>query len=219
MSRFETFADVLGPLGDIDPSRIRLRPLPGQATEKDVLTYRQRTDRLYELVDGTLVEKTMGFTESALACDLIVLLGTFLSRNDLGFLVGADGAIRLLPGLVRIPDVSFISWQRLGKQRQIPSDPLPEVVPDLAVEVLSTGNTAREMQRKLKEYFLAGVRLVWLIDPRQRQVRTYTAPDREQTLGENDTLQGGEVLPGLAIPLTQLFARLPPRKRSPRKRS
>jgi hypothetical protein len=57
------------------------------------------------------VEKIMSFPESTLACDLIKLLGYFLDQYDLGFLAGPDGAVRLMPGLVRIPDVPFVSWK------------------------------------------------------------------------------------------------------------
>ena len=60
--------------------------------------------------------------------------------------------VRLAPGLVRIPDLAFISWQRLP-ERRVPTDPIPGLVPDLVVEVLSDGNTAAEMDRKRREYF------------------------------------------------------------------
>src|SRR5581483_9980280 len=97
---------------------------------------RARERRIYELVDGVLVEKVMGFPESALACDLIKLLGIFLDASPLGFLAGMDGAVRLMPGLVRIPDISFVSWDQLPT-RQRPTDPIPDSAPALAVETLS----------------------------------------------------------------------------------
>ena len=76
-----------------------------------------RENRLCELVDGTLVEKAMGFEESRLAAELIHLVKSYLDRNDLGICVGADGMMRIAPGLVRIPDVSFVAWTRLpGRQ-------------------------------------------------------------------------------------------------------
>ena len=76
--------------------------------------------------------------------------------------------------------------------------------------MLSTNNTPEEMERKLREYFLAGVRLVWMIDPRQRTVEVYTAPEAPAaTLDETQTLDGGKVLPGFKPRLAELFARLP----------
>lgn len=79
------------------------------------------------------------------------------------------------------------------------------MVPDWAVGVLSVSNTDREMARKLDDYFTAGVRLVWYIDPRARTVEVNTPPDRFVSLGEGDTLDGGDVLPGFALPLRELF--------------
>jgi Uma2 family endonuclease len=206
--RFETMADLLDQLGGIPPNRVRMDPTPGTATEGDILKLQRRTDRLYELVDGVLVEKAMGFIESTLACDLIFFLKTFLETNDLGFLAGPDGAARLMPGLVRIPDISFIAWEQLPK-RERPRDPIARLAPALAVGVLSPSNTEKEMERKLKEYFLSGVRVVWLVDPETRTVRVYTAPDRGSTLGEGQTLDGGEVLPGLKLPISKIFAEVP----------
>jgi Uma2 family endonuclease len=115
--------------------------------------------------------------------------------------------MRLFPGLVRMPDAAFVSWDRIPGGR-IPEEPIPDLTPDIAIEVLSEGNTPGEMERKRKEYFAARVRLVWMVDPIHRTVTVYTAPDRFTVLGENDVLDGGDVLPGLAIPLRDLFAEL-----------
>lgn len=204
-----TFADLLEQIGEVDPGRIRLRPPPGQATEKDVLRIHRREDRLYELVDGVLVEKVMGFKEAVLATWLGYLLQDFLNRKDLGILAGADGTVRLMPGLVRIPDISFVRWERLPG-RKLPDEPIPDLAPDLAIEVLSASNSPSEMARKLRDYFLSGVRLVWFIDPQTRTAEVYTAPDAKIVLTEDDTLDGGDVLPGLALPLRRVFERLPP---------
>src|SRR5262245_48912949 len=206
----KSLADLLEQLGGINPRRIALKPPPGRATEKDLIRIHDRTDRLFELVDGALVEKVMGFPESALAMRVGRLLGNFVEERDLGIVAGPDGAVRLMPGLVRIPDVSFIGWDQVPVRGEIPDAPIADLAPALAVEVLSKGNTAGEMERKLKEYFLAGVKLVWFIDPRRRTVQVLTSPDQSRTLAEGQTLDGGDVLPGLALPLRQVFARLPP---------
>jgi Uma2 family endonuclease len=211
--------DLLEHFGGISPQRIRLRPAPGTATERDLLDIHVHEDRLYELVDGVLVEKVMGYEEACLALLLGRLLGNFVEEHDLGLVAGADGGLRLMPGLVRIPDISFISWRQLPN-KEIPTDPIPELAPDLAVEVLSETNTREEMQRKLKDYFLAGVQLVWYVDPDDRSVSVYTAPDQSTRLREGRTLDGGAVLPGFAVPVRQLFARVSrrPRTRRPDRR-
>ena len=112
----QTVADLLDRLGGIPASRVRLVPTPGTATEQDVIDVHDRTNRLCELVDGVLVEKVMGFDESIVSLLLAGSLLNYLQRHDLGKLIGADGMMRLFPGLVRIPDVAFISWKRLSKK-------------------------------------------------------------------------------------------------------
>lgn len=202
-----TVADLLKKLGNIPPERVHLDPHPGTATEKDVLDMERRKGRICELVDGVLVEKAMGIEESFVAMWLGYLLNGFLAENKLGFLAGADGPLRLWPGLVRIPDVSFISWEQLPN-RKIPKKAIPDLYPDLAVEVLSRKNTKAEIDRKLHEYFLAGTRQAWLVDARKRTVRVYSAPDQSQVFTEDQSLDGGDVLPGLNLPLREVFGQL-----------
>lgn len=203
----ETLADLLEQLGGISPRRVRFRPAPGTATEKDVLAIHDHEGRLYELVDEVLVEKAMGLRESLLAIALAAILRNFVRPRNLGLITGADGMMRLFPGLVRIPDVAFLSWDRFPNRR-VPTEPIPDVAPDLAVEVLSAGNTAREMARKRQEYFAAGVQVVWQVDPNTRTVEVFTAPDQSTVLHEAQTLEGGAVLPGFTLPLQELFSEL-----------
>jgi Uma2 family endonuclease len=203
-----TLADVLHDLGGVAPERVRAWPPPGEATEKDLIQIQRREKRNYELVDGTLVEKIMGAPESCLTSNLDFAFRTHLATNDAGFIMLSDGPTRLRKRLVRIPDLSFISWERMPT-RDYPATPIAGVVPNLAVEVLSAGNRPAEMARKRNEYFLAGVQLVWEVDPFARTVAVYTSPEAFTTLTEEDTLDGGSVLPGFTLPLSKLFARLP----------
>jgi Uma2 family endonuclease len=215
----ESLADVLHELGGVAPERIRAWPPLGKATERDLVRIQRREKRHFELVDGTLVEKIMGAPESCLTSNLDFAFRTHLETHDVGFIMLPDGPTRLRKRLVRIPDLSFISWDRMPT-REYPATPIAGVVPNLAVEVLSSGNRPAEMARKRREYFLAGVQLVWEIDPFKRTVAVYTSPEASTTLTEQDTLDGGDVLPGFALPLRQLFARLPKTlgRRSPTKR-
>lgn len=196
-------------LGDIPLYRVRLKPAPGTATEKDLLRLMDKEGRLCELIDGVLVEKTMGLRESYVAVALISFLQPFARTNDLGFVTGSDGAMRLWSNLVRIPDVSFVSWDQLP-EKYVPDEPIPDLAPRLAVEVLSEGNTKAEMQIKVKEYFQAGTLLVWLIDPDTRTATVHTSPDDSRKLTETDTLDGGAMLPGFRLVLKELFAQLKP---------
>ena len=130
-----------------------------------------------------------------------------MRERNLGVVAGPDGTLKILPRQVRIPDVSFISWDRFPDGK-LPQTPIPAVAPDLAVEVLSEGNTEGEMRRKLHDYFAAGVRLVWYVDPRSRTAAVYTRPSNASVLGESDVLTGGDVLPGFELSLRELFAEM-----------
>jgi Uma2 family endonuclease len=202
----KTLADLRKRLGGIPLSRIWYSPAPGTATEKDVIAAEERENRLCEMVDGTLVEKAMGFEESRLAAELLHLIKSYLDRNDLGICVGADGMMRIAPGLVRIPDLAFITWDRLPG-RETPRDPIPDLAPDLAVEVLSEGNTKAEMARKVREYFDAKVRLVWLIDPKKRTARVFSTVEKSVLIRADQSLDGGDVLPGFVLPLAEFLDR------------
>lgn len=202
-----TLADLLERLGGIAPARVRYHPAPGTATEADVIAARGREGRNCELIDGVLVEKAMGYPESLLAVALAGLLREFVRPRNLGLISGADGSVRLFPGLVRIPDVAFASWDRFP-ERCVPTVPIPDLAPDLAVEMLSEGNTAGETARKRREYFAAGVRLIWMIDPRDRTATVFIGPEQSTVVDETQTLDGGDVLPGFLLPLRDLFAEL-----------
>jgi Uma2 family endonuclease len=187
--------------------RIRFRPYLGTATFQDVVDIEQREGKLCELVKGVLVEKATGFEESCLAMFLGGLLNAFVIPRNLGIITGEAGTMEIIADLVRIPDVAFINWNRIPGRRQ-PMAPIPRLAPNLAVEVLSRSNTPGEMAVKLQEYFAAGVELVWEIDPRARTVVVSSPATKAITLTEADTLDGGSVLPGFALPLQQLFAEL-----------
>src|SRR5690606_23043548 len=124
--------------------RIRLFPSPGYATEADLIRINETEDRLYELEDGLLVEKPMGWYESLLATLISSQLAAFVSSQNLGKVFGPDGPFQLLSGVVKLPDVSFVSWESWPKEPQDRAWSLP-IAPDLAIEVLSKSNTKREM--------------------------------------------------------------------------
>jgi Uma2 family endonuclease len=202
-----TLADLLHDLGDVSPKRILIDPPPGTATEADVIRYVDGDDKhLVELIDGTLVEKAMGAYEGRVGILVGHYIETFLETNDLGVTFGADATLRILPRQVRLPDVSFVSWVKLPN-RELPAESVAPLVPDLAVEVLSESNTPREMERKRRDYFAAGVRLVWQIDPDTRTADVFTAPDVFTTVPADGTLDGGAVLPGFTLSLQRLFER------------
>ena len=207
VTEIETMSDLLERLGDIPPGRVLMKPAPGTATVQDVLDVHRRTGRLCELVDGTLVEKGMGFRESALAGVILAALRAFVVPRNLGIVTGADGMMRLFTALVRVPDVAYVSWDRIP-DRRMPSEPIPQLAPNLTVEVLSQSNTPKEMDKKRREYFKAGVEVVWIVDPVSRSVDVYTSPGKCVTRHEADTLDGSAILPGFVLSLRELFSEL-----------
>jgi Uma2 family endonuclease len=201
-----TTVDLSQRLG-VSPDRIRVSPAPGTATVQDVIHIQDRENVSCELIDGTLVEKAVGYLESGLGIFLARRLGDFVETHNLGIVTGEAGTFELMPHLVRIPDVAFTNWDRLPGGRY-PTAPIPALAPNLAVEVLSHSNTPREMALKRRDYFAAGVELVWELAPTSRTVAVYTSVTAMRLLTIADTLDGGSVLPGFAVAVGKVFAEL-----------
>jgi Uma2 family endonuclease len=199
-----TVGDLAERFGPIPLSRIVRNPLPGTATERDVLAIYERDKKLCELVDGILVEKPMGYEESVIAAEIIRRIGNFVRRRKLGIVAGEAGMLKLARGLIRIPDVSYVSYSRLpGRKR--PRQPIPRLAPNLAIEVLSESNTAREMQEKLVEYFGAGVELVWFVDVQNQSIEVFKAPNSSVVFRSTQIVTGGAVLRGFRLKVGELF--------------
>jgi Uma2 family endonuclease len=218
---FPTIADVQERLGHVSEARILSFPAPGTATVLDLLDNSVTGGRLVELVDGILVEKTMGFREGGLGLWIGTLINLYLVENNVGYAAGSDGMVRFKLDLVRMPDVSFIRWDSVDDPDEIedPAGAFLEYPPDLAVEVLSPGNTQREMEIKLEEYAKAGVKLVWYADPERKEVDVYPKGNakRKKTVGVGGTLDGGDVLPGFTLPVAKIFEKRAPSKKGAKK--
>jgi Uma2 family endonuclease len=203
--RFGNGAEWLAALGGIPLDRVVFDPWPGTATEADLLRLVERDKRLCELIDGTLVEKPMGYWEGVIAQTVGRILGNYVSPRGLGQVSGADSTMRMKAGNVRLPDVGFTAKNRLPKTLVA----IPSLSPDLAVEVLSEGNTAAEVEQKLLEYFESGTRLAWVIDPVARTIAVYLQPGIPRVYEESESLTGDPVLPGLVITVAEVFEGVP----------
>jgi Uma2 family endonuclease len=153
------------------------------------------------------VEKTVGAIESYLNLLLSQFLTQYVRDNNLGITLGPDGMLRYTKRKIYLPDISFISWSQ-SPIAEIKKQPIADLHPDLAVEVLSPSNSAKEMQKKRNDYFAWGVQLVWKLNPATREMRVYTSPDTFTIVDINCTLDGGNVLPGFTLPMATLFAEL-----------
>ena len=193
-------------LGGVPLSRVLFSPLPGFATEADLVALADRDTRYCELIGGTLVERPSSKARHDLVWRAIGVLSFRLASQ--GFLIRHAAAVMRMPsGNVRAPDIAAIRLDRLPG-RVKPVDRVPTLSPEFVAEALSDGNTSAEIGLKLAEYFEAGTRLAWVIDPALKQVRVHYAPERpEQVLGLGDTIGGGNVLPWLSLPVVRLFER------------
>ena len=203
--RFDTAAAWHEAIGWVPLERVRLTPAPGTATPADAILLCETTS-LVELVHGTLIEKTMGVRESQIAAMLIRLLLNFVHPRKLGAVWGADATLRMPGGNIRLPDASFVSAARLPERVK----PMPELCPDLAVEVLSESNTREEIRIKRAELFSGGTRLMWVIDARTGAATVYTDGTAVgNPVPADGHLDGGDVLPGFRVSLTELFEGVP----------
>jgi Uma2 family endonuclease len=163
-------------------------------------------DILYEVVDGEILEKTVGVQESEIATLLIEFLAPFVRAHRLGKVLGEMiFRINIIKDLQRRPDVAFVSSARWPIKRRVPDTAVWDLVPDLAIEVISPTNAAVDVQTKIHEYFEAGVRSVWVIYPKQKSIHVYASTTQIQGLQLGDELDGGELIPGFRLPLAALF--------------
>lgn len=201
-----TVADLMERLGNVPAGRVRLHPLPGEATVEDLIRNNDVEKGVpCELIDGVLVEKApMSYFEDSLTTVLATFLHTFLWRSRLGKGFTAGAIYQMAEGNYRLPDFTVCLKDKFpsGKVERVP---YVDFAPDLAVEVLSASNTPAEIERKRRELFDSGTRLIWVVDPASRTVDVFTAPDAKTTLTEHDTLTGGDLLPGFELSIQEWF--------------
>ena len=161
----------------------------------------------YELVRGELRRMApAGFEHGAIGMRLVTRLGTHVEANGLGVVLGPDTGFSIAsdPDTVRAPDVSFVRRDR------IPEEGLPKGywpgAPDLAVEVISPGDTYSEVESKVEEWLDAGTRLVVVLNPRSRTATAYRSRAEVIRLLEADHLDLGDVVPGFTCPVADLMS-------------
>jgi Uma2 family endonuclease len=200
-----TARDLAARVGAVPLWRIRMDdPAPGAATEEDVERIRCKEDRLYELIDGILVEKAVSEETSIVAGVLITFLNNFVIPRKLGWVLAPDGFYRLLRTRLRAPDVSFVRRQQRRRGRPIRKG-YADKAPALAIEVFSPGNTVSELEQKREEFFAAGTELFWIVHPQRQEIEVSTDPHTHRTLRRGDILDGGTVLPGFSLNVGDLF--------------
>ncbi len=175
-------------------------------TVADLLALADDENR-YELVRGDLIMMSPASpVQGRYASRLGSALHVYVDKHDLGEVYTAEPGFELQSEpdeVVRAPDVAFVRKERIP-----PSDEEAgfwPIAPDLAVEIISPSETAAEIQNKVQDYLAAGVRLTWLVYPQSKPVTEYQSPTQIRQLGLEESLDGGQVIPGFSYPLPDLF--------------
>ncbi len=168
----------------------------------DLPAYRESE---YELIDGEMVKMPPpGFVHGEFAVELSHYIRAYAKARGLGRTTVESGfRSEFDPGLVLRPDVAFLTHARA---QLIRGRGLSPVMPDLAVEIASPSDTRTAMREKAELYLRNGTRLVWLVFPDEERVEVHSNSGERQSLGADDSLSGGDVLPGFELELQQLFS-------------
>ena len=167
----------------------------------------------YELVDGELVDIDGKPRHGAVTGEICHLLRGHIGRNHLRFDIGVNTGFQMDPFTLRFPDVHVTSWERMAEYDE--SAPgWPGFAPDVAIEVVSAGNTPAELARKAREYFANGTRSMWIADPGPRTVVIRRPNAAEQLFSMGAILSGEPEIPGFSCPVADIFAVLDRNPRS-----
>ena len=159
-----------------------------------------------ELIDGEVrVTPPPGEEHGAIAADVLLSLGDHVRRNGLGRVFAAETGYRTSsdPDTVMAPDAAFVSRERIDQVAI--SRGYRAGAPDLAVEVVSPGDSFVEVEAKVARWLAAGCRMVIVVNPARRAATVYRSRDDITLLTEGDVLDGGDVVPGWTLPLRELF--------------
>ena len=175
-------------------------------TAAELLTMPDDGIHRYELVKGELITMPpAGGEHGAIGINVATNINVFVRRNDLGVVFNSDTGfiIDSDPDTVRAPDLAFMSAER--QPQDADEDSYLDVVPDIVGEVRSPNDTRPEVRAKAEMWLSHGVRLCWVVDPDTRTIDVHRPGVAVVTLGEGDTLDGGDVLPGFTCAVATVF--------------
>lgn len=164
--------------------------------------------RIYELIDGELVELEMGKKSSFVAANMIFLFNSFIKPRRLGYVFGIDAGFVCFadsPGMVRKADLAFIAAGRMTPE-ELNEDGYCKTVPDLVVEINSPHDLVYDVNLKCELWLKAGVKLVWIVDPATESVLAHHADGRTEHFRRERTINAQPVLDGFECPVAEFFA-------------
>ena len=165
-----------------------------------------RAGKRTELVRGDLVVMTpAGGRHGQIAHKVGLVIGNHVLARNLGRVFAAETGFLLQrgPDTVRAPDAAFVAGDRLAAG-EVPAGFL-EMAPDLAVEVVSPGDSAAAVQAKVDDWLRAGTRLVWVMYPETRSVTAHRPARTPTAVREPDALDGAPVFSDFEVPVRDFF--------------
>jgi Uma2 family endonuclease len=166
----------------------------------------QQANRVFELINGEIHEKMPSFGySSGTRARLTTFIGMYLLNNDIAFFTDVQGGYDIDHENTFAPDVGIILKSRLAA---LPTDQFIPLVPDFVIEVVSPSDQKdykNRIEKKLNKYIEAGVMLIWYVYPDRKQVEVYKRGQPVQVFGVDDTLDGGDVLPGFTLRVSDIF--------------
>lgn len=181
--------------------------LPAKITPEELLQMSE--GKSFELVDGNLVERNVSVLSSQAEARISHVIERFLEGHPGAAVFASSLGYRCFPddpGRIRRPDVTVIRIERLAALEDLNPGFMP-IIPDLAIEVVSTSDTINELDEKLEEYRLAGFPLIWVADPVARLLTIYPNPGKPRILTADDTVDAPNALPGFSCVVAELFPR------------
>jgi Uma2 family endonuclease len=177
---------------------------PALQTAEDLLRFRE-PGKTAELVHGVLIVREPPSTgHGARSARLLYQVMAFVKQYDLGEVFAQDTGFKIErdPDTVRAPDVALVTRERLA---QIPEEGYANLAPDWVAEILSPGDRPGEVLEKVGQWLNAGVRLVWVLDPVRQHARVYRADGTVSIVGQDENLEGEDILPGFRCPLREIL--------------
>ena len=187
----------------MDKTTVAAKKLYTLAEFERIAALPENEDRLLELIHREIVEKVPTPSHSVLAAWIAAFLNIYVIEHDDQGLVSVEGRHRAGDDSSLLPDASYFRDRDVA-----PTESSFDTVPDLAIEVKSPRDSYKAMRAKAALYLERGTQIVWLVYPEKLKIEVHRQGVEAQTLGIEDTLDGGDLLPGFTLPVHRVFRKI-----------